>query len=178
MQEPTISETGKSNDLVSDEGDLTGLSYPAGSRQELEFRTVLTMTRTVRAWTRAVERDLRDRTSQTRVRWETLFAIASAGGPTNASHIARRMGVTWPAMVRNLDGLEADGLILRRADPSDNRSRLIQLTDQGREVIAEVRATLDPARSRLLSVMNDEELGQLIALVGRIRERLQEGDEA
>ena len=122
-----------------------------------------------------MERDLRARTNQTRVRWETLFAIERAEGPTRASEVARRMGVQWPAMVRNLEGLEADALIARRPDPDDSRARLIELTDAGRQVIEEVRATLDPARSQLLSHMSDEELRQVITLVGRIRERLDQG---
>lgn len=148
--------------------------YEAGSRMELEFRAILTMTRAVREWSREVERDLRHRTSQTRVRWETLFAIARAEGPTRASEVARRMGVQWPAMVRNLDALEEDGLIARRPDPDDSRARLIELTDSGVQVIDEVRATLDPARSELLAHMSDGELREVIALVGRIRERLGE----
>lgn len=136
---------------------------------------MLTITQTVRAWTRAVDRQLREKTGQTRVRWETLFAIAAAQGPTRASDVARRMEVQWPALVRNLDALEHDGLIARKSDPADNRSRIIELTAAGHEVIAQVRATLDPARARLLVGMSDAELAQIIALVGEIRDRLEQG---
>ena len=145
------------------------------TRAALEFQTVLTLTRAVRAWTRAVDRELREKTGQTRVRWETLFAIAAEPVPTKASLVARRMGVQWPALVRNLEGLEDDGLILRQLDPEDNRSRLIELTQAGHDVIAEVRATLDPARARLLAGMSDTDLSRIIDSVGEIRDRLEGG---
>ncbi|GEM_PF-629803 len=150
------------------------LMYPPGSRMEREFSTVLTLSRTVRLWTQSVERLLRDRTGQTRTRWETLFAIQFAPRPTRATELARQMGVQWPALLRNLEGLERDGLIIRKPDPDDSRARLIELTDAGCDVIAEVRATVDPARADLLDGMADEDLDALQALVGIIRGRLEQ----
>ena len=146
--------------------------YPPGSRLEREFRTVLFIMRASRLWTIAVERTLRERTGQTRARWETLFAIAFADGPTTASEMARRLGIQWPALVRMLDTLEEDGLIVRRGNPDDRRSRLIELTAAGEAVVEEVRQTVDPARAEILSHLSDVELDQAIRLVGSIRDRL------
>jgi len=149
--------------------------YPPGSRREREFRAVLSVMSTARLWTNAVERRLRERTGQTRARWETLFAIAFAGGPTTASEIAKRMGIQWPALVRMLDALETDRLIGRRGNPADGRSRLIELTAAGEQVVEEVRNTVDPARAEVLADMEDGELDQIITLVGRVRDRLKRG---
>ncbi|MFC4255319.1 MarR family transcriptional regulator [Altererythrobacter xixiisoli] len=158
----------------ADDALLYGVMYPRGSRAEREFRTVLTLSRTVRLWTQSVERLLRDRTGQTRTRWETLFAIRFAPQPRRATDLARQMGVQWPALLRNLEGLERDGLIIRQPDPEDSRARLIELTEAGHAVIAEVRATVDPARAALLDNMADAELDAINTLVTRIRGRLEQ----
>lgn len=158
----------------ADDAVLYGVMYPPGSRAEREFRTVLTLSRTVRLWTQSVERLLRDRTGQTRTRWETLFAIRFAPQPRRATDLARQMGVQWPALLRNLEGLERDGLIIRQPDPEDSRARLIELTEAGHAVIAEVRATVDPARAALLDNMADADLDAIETLVTRIRGRLEQ----
>lgn len=159
-------------DIASSDG-----VYPHGSRRELEFRTVLTMTQTVRLWTKSVERALRSQTGQTRARWETLFAISRCGNATTASAVAKRVGVEWPALVRLLDALEGDGLIRRYGNPDDGRSRLIDLTAEGSKVIKQVRGIVDPARSKLLADLSDDELQDMIATVGQIFAKLTEAEE-
>ncbi len=148
--------------------------YKPGTRLEQEFRAMLAIMGTTRLWARSLENTISTRTGQTRVRWEMLFAIAFAEGATTASAIAKRLDVQWPALVRILDALEADELILRRGNPADGRSRLIELTERGKEMIARVRATVDPARSELLGLLTDEELHCLVDMAERIQGRLLE----
>jgi MarR family transcriptional regulator, transcriptional regulator for hemolysin len=146
--------------------------YPSGTRLEQEFRAMLGMMKSARLWTRSLDKVIQRRTGQTRVRWEMLFAIAFAEGPTTASAIAVRLGVQWPALVRILDALERDGLIARSENPADGRSRLIALTGAGHETIALVRATVDPARAEVLGDLSDAELATMIAITDRLLLRL------
>jgi MarR family transcriptional regulator for hemolysin len=146
--------------------------YPAGSRLDLEFRAVLAILRTGRLWAKALEQIVAAETGQSRVRLEMLFAMAFAGGPTTATALAQRLDVTWPALVRNLDSLEQEGLIVRHWNPADGRSRLVELAESGWAAIDEMRRCVDPARSEVLSGLSDAELGEVTALVGRIFERL------
>ena len=146
--------------------------YEPGTRLEQEFRAMLAMMTTARKWTRSLDKVIQQRTGQTRVRWEMLFSIAFAEGPTTASAIAQRMGVQWPALVRILDALEEDGLIERRENPTDGRSRLITLTAEGEATIREVRETVDPARTELLDALSDDELKVLVGLTERLLGRL------
>lgn len=146
--------------------------YPAGSRVDLEFRAVLAILRTGRLWAKAVEQIVAAEAGQSRVRLEMLFAMAFAGGPTTATLLAQRLDVTWPALVRNLDSLDEEGLIVRHCNPADGRSRLVELTESGWAAIDEMRRCVDPARSEVLSNLSDEELETVTALVGRIFERL------
>lgn len=148
--------------------------YEPGTRLEEEFRAMLAVMSTTRNWVRVLEDLIKRQTGQSRVRWQMLFAISFSDGPTTASAIAPRVGTQWPSMVRVLNSLEADGLILRRGNPSDGRSRLIELTPEGDELVAKVRNTIDPVRTDLLDFMSDEELSQFLEAIERIQMRLVE----
>jgi len=148
--------------------------YEPGTRLEKEFRAMLAVMATTRNWVRVLEDLIKRQTGQSRVRWQMLFAISFADGPTTASAIAPRVGTQWPSLVRVLDSLEEDGLILRRGNPSDGRSRLIELTPEGEEVIAKVRNAIDPVRTDLLDFMSDQELEQFLETIERIQMRLVE----
>jgi MarR family transcriptional regulator for hemolysin len=148
--------------------------YEPGTRLEREFRAMLAVMATTRNWVRVLEGRIKHQTGQSRVRWEMLLAISFADGPTTASAIAPRVGTQWPSLVRVLDSLEEDGLILRRGNPSDGRSRLIELTPEGEELTARVRNTIDPARTELLDFLSDEELSRFLEVAERIQMRLVE----
>ncbi len=67
------------------------------------------------------------------------------------------------SMAQTVSDLEADGLIVRRADPADGRRTLVELTDEGRQALAADRrqregwlaqaiaGDLSPAEQRLLA---------------------------
>ena len=148
--------------------------YAPGSRQDHEFQAMFAMMGTVRLWTRAVEQLVAASAGQTRVRWEMLFAIAAFDAATTASAIAQRIDMQWPAMVRVLDGLEEDGLIARRNNPQDRRSRLIELTTEGEAMIESLQNAVDPMRSRLFSVLSNAELNSLAQLAGKLQTSLAE----
>jgi MarR family transcriptional regulator for hemolysin len=95
---------------------------------------------------------------------ETLAELAFYGGPIATIELAERMAVQWPSLIRTLDGLETEGLVERRVNPADKRSRLVTVTPRGIAVFREVKAVLDPTRAALLEGFSDEEL--------RVAERL------
>ncbi len=53
------------------------------------------------------------------------------------SDVATRMGVSKQAVQQLVDGLVADGVVERRADPTDARARWVVLTARGRAVHAD-----------------------------------------
>jgi len=75
--------------------------------------------------------------------------------------------VQWPSLIRTLDGLEAEGLVERRVNPADKRSRLVSITPRGLAVFREVKAVLDPTRAALLEGFSDEELRSAERLLER-----------
>jgi DNA-binding MarR family transcriptional regulator len=59
---------------------------------------------------------------------------ALVDGPARQSTLAVAFSVTPRTVTELVDGLERDGLVKRRDDPSDRRAKLVFLTDPGRRV--------------------------------------------
>jgi len=158
---------------MSGEGDFDswasrfGEFYPAGSRAELEFRFSRLLILAARRWSTFIDEAIKQKTGQPRARWQTLAALSFSDGPIATIELAERMAVQWPGLIRTLDSLEAEGLVERRINPADKRSRLITLTPQGLAVFREVKAVLDPTRAALLEPFRDEDLAAAERLLGR-----------
>jgi DNA-binding MarR family transcriptional regulator len=82
-----------------------------------------------------------------RVRSESAFPIAQASvisrldreGAQTTSALAAAERVRPQSMAQTLSDLESDGLVSRRPDPGDRRQVLIELTDEGRRKLRELR---------------------------------------
>jgi MarR family transcriptional regulator for hemolysin len=144
--------------------------YPEKSRLDLEYRTSRMLVLAGRSWVNRIDHILRAETGQTRARWQVLFALAFAEQPVTLSEICRRVRVQWPTMVRVLEGMVADGLILREDNPGDGRSKLAQLTPRGVEVMTQIQPILDRERSRILARLSVDELKLAAELLNRIFE--------
>jgi MarR family transcriptional regulator for hemolysin len=149
-----------------------GEFYPDGSRPELEFRFSRLLILAARRWSTFIDEAIRERTGQPRARWQTLAALAFSDGPIATIELAERMAVQWPSLIRTLDGLEAEGLVERRINPADKRSRRVTITDKGLAVFREVKAVLDPTRAALLEGFSDEELRMAERLLDRFFTRI------
>ena len=127
-----------------------GEYYEAGSRAETEFRFSRMLILAARRWTTLIDEAIRQRTGPPRARWQTLAALAFSDGPIATIELAERMAVQWPTLVRTLNELEGEGLIERKVNAADKRSRLVTITPAGLAVFAEVKQVLDPARAAIL----------------------------
>jgi MarR family transcriptional regulator for hemolysin len=144
-----------------------GEFYAEGSRDELEFRFSRLLILAARRWSTLIDEAIRQKTGQPRARWQTLAALAFSDGPIATIELAERMAVQWPSLIRTLDGLEGAGLVERRINPADKRSRRVNITPEGLAVFREVKAMLDPARAALLEGFSDEELRTVERLLDR-----------
>ncbi|WP_083975404.1 MarR family winged helix-turn-helix transcriptional regulator [Kitasatospora mediocidica] len=68
-------------------------------------------------------------------------------GPLRLGELAARERVAAPSMIRTLGPLSSAGLIAKSPDPQDGRSQLLELSEPGRQAIAQIRRE----RSALLS---------------------------
>ena len=74
-------------------------------------------------------------------------------GPTRITELANLEAVTQPTMTTLVTRLERDGLVVRNPDPADARAVRVEITDEGRERLASMRAAraavLDAALAEL-----------------------------
>jgi MarR family transcriptional regulator for hemolysin len=101
-------------------------------------------------------------------RMEALSTIHRSPEPSAQIAIAKRIGIEGPTLTRMLDALEAEGLVVRRADPTDRRTKLIELTDAGRKAHEEITAVAHAFRHTVLKDLTDTELDTVNAITGRL----------
>jgi len=105
-----------------------------------------------------------------------LSALAAVDhhGPLTLGALAEHEGVAPPSITKVVTRLEADGLVIRHADPVDRRVSRVTISDRGAALLAESRrrktawltsriAGLDPdGRRRLAAALDvlDELVGQ------------------
>ena len=88
--------------------------------------------------------------------------------PESQQQTAGRLGVDRTTMVGLLDGLEAKGLVARRADAEDRRRNVLELTRDGHTALARALRASDEAERQLLAELDDAESAQLRTLLTRL----------
>lgn len=104
-------------------------------------------------------------------RLSALSVLVFGGGPVTLGQLAAAEQVRAPTMTRLVNGLEADGLVTRQADPGDARVTRIQATARGRALLEAGRARRVAALARPLADLSGEEralLGRAAALIEQL----------
>ncbi len=95
-------------------------------------------------------------------------------GPQSVSQLAVAERVRPQSMAQTVGDLEAEGHVTRTPDPVDRRRALVQLTEQGREVLGADRRRregwLATAIADDFSPQEQELLGQAVELLRRLAE--------
>jgi DNA-binding MarR family transcriptional regulator len=98
----------------------------------------------------------------------SLLMAMNRPEPVPMGPVARLLAMDRTTLTAALKPLERDGLVSIEADPSDRRSRLLSLTDKGREVLASAipiwRAIHAEVEARLPEPGPDALRGALTAL--------------
>jgi DNA-binding MarR family transcriptional regulator len=89
-------------------------------------------------------------------------------GPCRLTELAAAEGVTQPAMTQLVGRLAETGLVVRCADPGDGRVVHVQLTDEGRQLVARRRAFRTERLSGLLTQLSKADQDALAAALPAI----------
>jgi DNA-binding MarR family transcriptional regulator len=82
-----------------------------------------------------------------------VLVMVASNGPLNLGAVARGLGVYPSTATRACDRLVAAGLLDRRDDPDDRRNLLLDLTAEGRELVARVHGHRAVAVEEILARM-------------------------
>ncbi|MGW2727702.1 MarR family winged helix-turn-helix transcriptional regulator [Streptomyces sp. NPDC001494] len=94
-----------------------------------------------------------------------LRTLAHYGSPPRMADLAERLEVVPRAVTTLVDGLEASGKVRRVPDPSNRRVTRIELTDEGRETLREVRGARRSAAEEILAPLTEKERAVLGVLL-------------
>ena len=106
--------------------------------------------------------------------WFILTNLQGAAWRTQ-HELARALHIEGPTLTRHIDGLEEDGLVVRRRDATDRRAVSVELTDAGRTKHAELLRAVQAFNRRLLSGFSVEEIDELRALLARLEQNARTG---
>ncbi|MEV3852956.1 MarR family transcriptional regulator [Streptomyces sp. NPDC050095] len=99
-----------------------------------------------------------------------VLTILSRYGDMRMSKLAELLAVDMSVASRHVAHAADRGWIERLTDPADKRSRILTLTARGHEQLDELNLRTTQLLADRLSDWSDDEVGQLIALMTRLRD--------
>ncbi|OZG28291.1 MarR family transcriptional regulator [Williamsia sp. 1138] len=88
-------------------------------------------------------------------------------GPRSVKALAAAATLDAPAATVAVNDLAERGLVDRKVDPGNRRTKIVSLTGSGRELLDSVRSIGDPAPSAF-EVLTEEELSTLAELLDKV----------
>ncbi|WP_297508048.1 MarR family winged helix-turn-helix transcriptional regulator [uncultured Caulobacter sp.] len=105
---------------------------------------------------RAAAADLLARHGLTFAKWVAMISLRRFGD-LSMTRLAKLAATDRTTLTRSIDGLIADGLVVRGASSRDRRIVVIRLTDEGRDLLERIRAEIRPLNRDICSNLTTEE---------------------
>ncbi len=149
---------------------------------DLESRVVDTDHQALKLWLRLlacttkVEGQIRNRLrtefGTTLPRFDLLAQLERNPDGLSMRELSQRLMVTGGNVTGVTDQLEAEGLVLREAHPSDRRSYTVKLTPAGRKLFRKMAATHEQWVIELLDGWSAAEKAQVYGLLAHLKQHL------
>ena len=123
---------------------------------------------------RMIRRDFDRRAREeglTRSRWQVLWHLARHEGVHQAA-LAEILGVAPISLTRQLERLEQEGLVERRADPADRRRRRLYLTEAATPALQRLRELAGLTRERAFRGLSNEQIDTFREVLATMRANL------
>lgn len=106
--------------------------------------------------------------------WALLRALANADGAVGIMDLARMLGVNAAAVTRQVQGMEAEGLIRRRPDGRDKRRHHVCLSAKGLKTFEEIHARSHCLERALSEAVPAAEMSSAAQIMARVREFIED----
>ncbi|WP_420101127.1 MarR family winged helix-turn-helix transcriptional regulator [Bosea sp. (in: a-proteobacteria)] len=137
-------------------------------RRPLRREFIYQMVETARLMRNHVDQRAREH-GTTRAQWGVLARLRRQEG-LNQAALAEQMELQPISLARLLDRLQSQGLIERRADPSDRRAYRLYLTPPGRDLVNDLDSVRSQIADEMLGDVSDSTLITALDLLAEIRE--------
>lgn len=105
---------------------------------------------------------------------QAALLLHASRGDSTPSLLKSRLGTDTAGMTRLLDRLQAKGLLRRVRHPSDRRSVVVELTDEGRALVPSLPPIFGKISHQVFEGFSPEEIEQVTEMLGRILRNLSE----
>ncbi len=99
----------------------------------------------------------------------SAMASLDCHGPVPIGRLSRLEGVTAPTMTRIVDRLEHQGLVVRRIDPADGRSAVVEMTAEGTSALDRLRHERTAFLAERLGGLGQADIAALTAALPALR---------
>jgi MarR family transcriptional regulator for hemolysin len=106
--------------------------------------------------------------------WLVLISLKSRQ-LASQRELAEAVGIRGATLTHHLDAMESAGLVTRRRDPANRRLHLVELTPAGDALFLRLRDAAAAFDRRLRGSLSEDEVGQLEALLTRLRDNVSGG---
>lgn len=104
--------------------------------------------------------------------WLALWNLSWFPEGLVQAELAEHLGIEGPTLVRLLDRLENDGLVVRQSTSQDRRCKRVVLTEAAGPVVRQVKAIIAELRAEILADIPESELEAGLKLLSQVREHL------
>jgi DNA-binding MarR family transcriptional regulator len=140
-----------------------------GDGVRLPLRTWLRLLTCVNMIEGTVRARLHAQFATTLPRFDVLAALDAAGKDLTMGALSARLMVTSGNVTGLINGMEKDGLVLRRPHPADRRSTLIGMTEAGRALFARMAPQHAGWIEETMAALDRAEAAELWAALGRLK---------
>jgi DNA-binding MarR family transcriptional regulator len=88
--------------------------------------------------------------------------------PTSQQALCESIGVDASKLVGVLNDLEDEGMIVRRRDPADRRRHIVEVSKEGRALVAAGEGAISEVEERLFTALDEDERVQLRRLLAKV----------
>jgi len=142
------------------------------SRNEQLFDEMSAFNRKLRAFFDAAVRE----EGLTLARARALFAL-SRRGPLTQKELAEELEIETPTLVRVLDGMARQDLIVRTEDATDRRAKRIDMTAAGRLAFERMHVLATDLRGQIATDISEDDIDVALSVVRRLMRNLQHLDQ-
>jgi MarR family transcriptional regulator for hemolysin len=103
-----------------------------------------------------------------RAKWSVLAHLSRNEGIRQGG-LAEILDISPITLTRHIDRLEREGLVQRRADPSDRRAYRLYLTADAGPALDTLRGLAEQTRAKALDGLDDHEREELMRLLHKVR---------
>jgi DNA-binding MarR family transcriptional regulator len=141
-------------------------------RAHLEIRIWLRLLGCANRIESALQRKVVGRFGISLARFDLLAQLEREGGVLTMTDASRRMMVTNGAITGLVDRLAQEGFVIREPHPTDRRTILVRLTDEGRGRFLEMAREHETWTAALLSGLERRDKEQLLSSLGALKRQL------